>query len=154
VIAGRSEARLRELAERFGGLEWQRADAVRRNSVFDLVERGDVFLSTVGPFAKWGDAAVRAAIAAGAVYLDSTGEPAFIRRVFEELGPAAERAGATRPDAYFERFRLAGLDLAGLEARLGGGEAGVGTLPDGDATYDVAYRTVEGWAVVAAERRR
>jgi short subunit dehydrogenase-like uncharacterized protein len=95
VLAGRSEPRLRELAERLGDLEWQRADAMRRNSVFELVERGDVLLSTVGPFAKWGDAAVRAAIAAGATYLDSTGEPAFIRRVFEELGPAAERAGAT-----------------------------------------------------------
>jgi hypothetical protein len=28
------------------------------------------------------------------VYLDTTGEPAFIRRVFEEFGPAAERTGA------------------------------------------------------------
>ena len=68
--------------------------------------------------------------------------------------PVAERDGAKAPDAYFARFRLAGLDLAGLEARLGGGEAGAGTLPDGDAAYDIAYRTVEGWTVVAAERRR
>jgi short subunit dehydrogenase-like uncharacterized protein len=94
VLAGRSEARLRELAERLGGLEWTRADALRQNSVFELVEAGDVLLSTVGPFAKWGDPAVRAAIAAGAIYLDSTGEPAFIRRVFEEFGRPAARAGA------------------------------------------------------------
>jgi short subunit dehydrogenase-like uncharacterized protein len=89
VLAGRSEARLRELADRLGGLEVRRADAMRQNVVFDLVDRGDVLLSTVGPFAKWGDAAVRAAIAAGAVYMDSTGEPAFIRRVFTEFGPRA-----------------------------------------------------------------
>jgi short subunit dehydrogenase-like uncharacterized protein len=94
VLAGRSPERLSALAERLGGLEWRRADAVRRNSVFALVEPGDVLLSTVGPFAKHGDAAVRAAIAAGAVYVDSTGEPAFIRRVFGALDGPAARGGA------------------------------------------------------------
>ena len=89
MLAGRDERRLAELAERLGGLETVKADAMRRNSVFAAVEPGDVLVSTVGPFAKWGDAAVRAAIAAsGAVYLDSTGEPVFIRRVFEEFGGA------------------------------------------------------------------
>ena len=95
VLAGRSEERLTELAERLGGLEWRVADVDRPNTVFSLVERGDVVVSTVGPFAKWGDPAVRAAIAAPAVYLDSTGEPQFIRRVFEGFGPAAAGAGAT-----------------------------------------------------------
>jgi short subunit dehydrogenase-like uncharacterized protein len=37
---------------------------------------------------------VRAAIAAKGIYIDSTGEPVFIRRVFEEFGPPAERTGA------------------------------------------------------------
>jgi short subunit dehydrogenase-like uncharacterized protein len=94
VLAGRSPDRLAELAGRLGGLETVKADAMRRNSVFSLVERGDVLISTVGPFAKWGDPAVRAAIAAGATYLDSTGEPVFIRRVFEELSAPARRGGA------------------------------------------------------------
>src|SRR5205085_623795 len=57
-------------------------------------ESGDVLVSTVGPFARWGEPALRAAVDAGAHYLDSTGEPPFIRRVFEEFGPQAERAGA------------------------------------------------------------
>ena len=96
VLAGRDERRLAELSERLGGLETVKADAMRRNSVFSAVGPGDVLISTVGPFAKWGDAAVRAAVAAsGAVYLDSTGEPVFIRRVFEELDGPAERAGVT-----------------------------------------------------------
>ena len=94
LLAGRSEARLATAAERLG-LDWRVADARRPGSLFGVVEPGDVLVSTVGPFVKWGDAAVRAAIAARAVYLDSTGEPAFIRRVAEELGPAAARAGAT-----------------------------------------------------------
>jgi short subunit dehydrogenase-like uncharacterized protein len=96
VLAGRDERRLGELAERLGGLDTVKADAMRRNSVFAAVEPGDVLISTVGPFAKWGDAAVRAAIAAsGATYMDSTGEPVFIRRIFEEMGGPAERAGVT-----------------------------------------------------------
>jgi short subunit dehydrogenase-like uncharacterized protein len=94
VLAGRSEASVRELAERLG-TEWAVADALRRNSVFALLERGDVLVSTVGPFVKWGEPAVRAAIAAHGTYIDSTGEPTFIKRVFEEFGPPAERAGAT-----------------------------------------------------------
>jgi short subunit dehydrogenase-like uncharacterized protein len=93
VLAGRSEASVRELAEPLG-LEWRVADALRQNSVFELLEPGDVLVSTVGPFAKWGEPAVRAAIAAKGVYIDTTGEPVFIRRVFEEFGPPAERAGA------------------------------------------------------------
>ena len=87
VLAGRSEGPVRELAERLG-VEWRTADALRRNSVFALLERGDVLVSTVGPFAKWGEPAVRAAIAAHGTYIDSTGEPSFIRRVFEEFGAA------------------------------------------------------------------
>src|SRR5690242_7670761 len=71
VLAGRSEARLAPLAERLG-LEWRVADARRPASVFGLVEPGDVLVSTVGPFARWGDAALRAAIAAPAVYLDTS----------------------------------------------------------------------------------
>jgi short subunit dehydrogenase-like uncharacterized protein len=94
VLAGRSESSVRALAERLG-TEWAVADAMRRNSVFALLERGDVLVSTVGPFVKWGEPAVRAAIAAHGTYIDSTGEPAFIRRVFDEFGPPAERAGAT-----------------------------------------------------------
>jgi short subunit dehydrogenase-like uncharacterized protein len=93
VVAGRSEQGVRELGERLG-TEWAVADAMRQNSVFALLEPGDVLVSTVGPFARWGEPAVRAGISAKGTYIDSTGEPAFIRRVVEGMGPAAERAGA------------------------------------------------------------
>jgi short subunit dehydrogenase-like uncharacterized protein len=93
VLAGRDPDRLRELAARLGAdLECVRADVYRRNSMYDLVGRGDVLVSTVGPFVKYGSAAVEAALEAGAAYLDSTGEPLFIRRVFEEYGPQAADA--------------------------------------------------------------
>jgi short subunit dehydrogenase-like uncharacterized protein len=122
VLAGRSEGPLRELAERLG-TEWRVADALRRNSVFALLERGDVLVSTVGPFAKWGEPAVRAAIAAGGTYIDSTGEPAFIRRVFDEFGPPAARAGAALLPAMCYDF-VPGT-LAGALALEAAGEAAV-----------------------------
>ena len=95
VLAGRDRTRLEALAARLDGpaeVAW--ADALRQNSVFSLVEEGDVLVSTVGPFAKYGAVAVRAAVAAGAVYMDSTGEPTFIRRVFEEFDGPARKGGA------------------------------------------------------------
>jgi short subunit dehydrogenase-like uncharacterized protein len=121
VVAGRSEAALRALAEPLG-LEWRTADALRQNSVFALLEPGDVLVSTVGPFVKWGEPAVRAAIAAKGIYIDSTGEPPFIRRVFEEFGPPAGRAGAALLPAMGYDYvpgALAGalaLEEAGAEA--------------------------------------
>jgi short subunit dehydrogenase-like uncharacterized protein len=94
VLAARSEARVRALAGELGGLDWAVADVGRPESVRALVERGDVLLSTVGPFARWGGPAVEAAIAAGAHYVDSTGETPFIRDVFERYGPRAAAAGS------------------------------------------------------------
>jgi short subunit dehydrogenase-like uncharacterized protein len=95
VLAARSRDKLDALARDLGGgLETATADVSDPRSVRALVERGDVLVSTVGPFARWGDAAADAAVEAGASYIDSTGEPVFIRRIFEEYGPRAERAGA------------------------------------------------------------
>src|SRR3954454_21150202 len=101
VLAARDEARVRALAGALGGLglalgalDWGVADVRRRDSVHALVGRGDVLVSCVGPFARWGGPAVEAAVAAGAHYLDSTGETAFIRRIFESYGPRAASAGS------------------------------------------------------------
>jgi short subunit dehydrogenase-like uncharacterized protein len=94
VLAGRSADKLERMAaELGGGLETEVADVADPASVRALIEAGDVMLTTVGPFARWGDAAAEAAVEAGAHYLDSTGEPAFIRRVFEHYGPGAQEAG-------------------------------------------------------------
>jgi short subunit dehydrogenase-like uncharacterized protein len=100
VLAGRSAARLEALAAELGGLETAVADVARPESVRALVEKDDVLVATVGPFARWGDPAAQAAIEAGAWYLDSTGEPTFVRRVFERFGPAAEHAGVGMVTAF------------------------------------------------------
>jgi short subunit dehydrogenase-like uncharacterized protein len=94
LLAARDRERVEALAAELGGLEAAVADVSRPASVAALVEPGDVLVSTVGPFARWGGVALDAAIGAGAHYIDSTGEPSFIRRVFEREGARAERAGS------------------------------------------------------------
>ncbi|WP_372791345.1 trans-acting enoyl reductase family protein [Paraconexibacter sp.] len=93
VLAARNASKLEQLAAELGGLETAVADVDRPASVRALVEAGDVLLSTVGPFSRWGGPAAEAAIGAKAHYLDSTGETPFIREIFEQYGPRAEQAG-------------------------------------------------------------
>ena len=107
VLAGRDPARLGRLADRLGGLETVRADVTDPRSVRGLLGHGDVLVTTVGPFLRLGQAAVDAAVAAGAVYLDSTGEPPFVRRLFEQDG---------RPRGRHRRGADPGV-RAGLRAR-------------------------------------
>src|SRR5690606_23368897 len=120
VLAGRDTRRLAELAERLGGLETALAHVGEPASVAALVGRGDVLVSTVGPFTALGEPAVRAAVEAGAVYLDSTGGPPFIRAVHERWGPAAERTGAALLTAFGNDY-VPGV-LAGALALRAAGE--------------------------------
>jgi short subunit dehydrogenase-like uncharacterized protein len=100
VLAGRDAARLMQLAERLGGLETVSADVTDPGSVRGLLGHGDVLVTTVGPFLRLGRSAVDAAIAEGAVYLDSTGEPPFVRRIFERDAVVAAAAGAALVPAF------------------------------------------------------
>ena len=59
-----------------------------------------MLVSTVGPFVRFGGPAAAAASSAGAHYLDSTGEPPFIREVFERYGAAAAQHEAGMLTAF------------------------------------------------------
>ena len=106
VLAGRDQGRLSALAERLSPaagevkLETAVAGTAGPGQLRGLIGAGDVLVSTAGPFMKVGRAALEAAVDAGAVYLDSSGEPPFIRQVFEEYGPRAERTGAVLVTAF------------------------------------------------------
>jgi short subunit dehydrogenase-like uncharacterized protein len=106
VLAGRDRDRLNALAAQLAeagdgaGVETAVADAAEPGQLRELIGPGDVLVSTAGPFLKIGRSAVTAAVDAGAVYLDSTGEAPFIRQVFEEFGPRAERSGAVLLTAF------------------------------------------------------
>src|SRR3954469_20089355 len=134
VLAGRDAARLRPRAGERGGREPRGAGGSAPATLRDLVERGDVLISTVGPFARLGGPAVEAAIAAGAHYLDSTGEGQFIRTVFERHGPAAEAAGCGLLTAFGYDWvpgNLAGA-LALTEAGASATRVDVGYFVTGD----------------------
>jgi short subunit dehydrogenase-like uncharacterized protein len=93
VLAGRNRAALEAMAGQLGGLKVRVADVADPVSVRKLVKTGDVLVTTVGPFARYGKAALDAALAAKSHYLDSTGEPAFVRQVFEAYGDRARAMG-------------------------------------------------------------
>jgi short subunit dehydrogenase-like uncharacterized protein len=136
VLAGRSAERLAALGDTLGGgLETAVADIGRPETLQGLLARGDALVTTVGPFARWGEPAARAAIAAGAVYLDSTGEPPFIRRVFSEWDAPARSSGATLLTAMGYDF-VPGALAAALALREAGEEAAV--------RVDVGYYALGG----------
>src|SRR3954452_8727910 len=98
LLVGRSADRLAALAAQLGGGDVETAvvDATApgaADALAALAGPGDVLICTVGPFLRWGETGVLAALRSGAHYIDSTGEPPFIRTIFERHGPAAEAAG-------------------------------------------------------------
>ncbi|BDT90965.1 saccharopine dehydrogenase [Nocardia sputorum] len=92
VLAARNATALGKLAADLGGAEIAVADVTDPGSVRALLDRGDVLVTTVGPFLRYGGPALAAAVAAGAHYFDSTGEGPFIRSVFER-DEEARKAG-------------------------------------------------------------
>jgi short subunit dehydrogenase-like uncharacterized protein len=122
VLAGRSREKLQALAGELGGLEVRTADVLRPQTVRALVGRGDVLLTTVGPFARYGRPALEAAVEAGAHYVDSTGEAGFVRTVFDTYGPRAEAAGCALLTAFGYDF-VPGNLAAGLALATAGSAA-------------------------------
>jgi short subunit dehydrogenase-like uncharacterized protein len=142
VLAARNAQRLEALAAQLGGLDTAVADVGRPDTVRALVERGDVLVSTVGPFERHGEPAVQAAIAAGAHYLDSTGEGPFIREVFQRHGPGARAAGCALLTAFGYDF-VPGNLAGALALRDAGGAA---------TRIDIAYFTPGRFAVSGGTR--
>jgi short subunit dehydrogenase-like uncharacterized protein len=94
LLAARNEAAVARMAQELGGLEFAVADVTKPASLREHVSAETVLVSTVGPFLRWGSTALDAAIDGGAVYIDSTGEPPFIREVFERRDGDAKATGA------------------------------------------------------------
>ncbi len=144
VLVARSADRLRGLAQQLGGdLETAVVDATAPGAVSELAALagpGDVLVCTVGPFMRWGETGVRAALESGAHYIDSTGEPPFIRSVFERHGPAAEAAGCGLLTAL--GYDYVPGNLAGAQALRAAGERAV--------SVDVGYFVSAGGSAQAS----
>jgi short subunit dehydrogenase-like uncharacterized protein len=100
LLIARNSERVTALAHELGGLDSAVADAGDPAALAELVNPGDVLISTVGPFLRFGEPAVQVAAEKGAHYLDSTGEGPFIQRVFEHWGPIAARKDAGLLSAF------------------------------------------------------
>ncbi|MEU9914090.1 saccharopine dehydrogenase NADP-binding domain-containing protein [Streptomyces sp. NPDC051001] len=97
AIAGRSEEKLQALRERLpGGAEVGvlRADVADPASLRELAGHARVVATTVGPYVTYGEELVAACAESGADYLDLTGEPEFVDRMYVRHDARARETGA------------------------------------------------------------
>lgn len=99
-IAARSQEKLESLSDRFGGLEIALADVAHPGTVARAAVGTDLMITTVGPYTSSGHVAAEAALGAGVPYVDITGEPGWLRRVFSEFGPRAADQGLAMLPAF------------------------------------------------------
>jgi len=104
AMAGRDPAKLSALAADLATRVWGDAalasevplivaDAHDAPALAAMAARGKVVLSTAGPYAKYGDAVVDAAVGAGTHYADLAGEVLWARRVADRLHARAAASG-------------------------------------------------------------
>lgn len=95
AIASRSEAKLTALAAELGASVPQiMADATDEASLRDLCSQTKVVISTVGPYALYGEPLVKVCAETGTDYCDLTGEPQWIRRMIQRYSATAAQSGA------------------------------------------------------------
>ena len=101
AIAGRSREKLLALRERLaeinplcGDLDLLVADVTDRESLRAVVMRSRVVVTTVGPYLRHGEPLVAVCAETGTDYLDLTGEPEFVDRMYLDHHEAAVASGA------------------------------------------------------------
>ncbi len=109
-----------------------------------VLEPGDVVVSTVGPYDLVGDQVVTAAIASACTYVDVTGEPRFLERIYDDHGPEAGRHGVMLLPAAGYEF-VPGHLLAHRAATAARGDA---------RTVEIAYLADGGLQAGSASGRR
>jgi short subunit dehydrogenase-like uncharacterized protein len=96
AIAGRSQEKLEKLSAEIGlsGIEILVADASDETALRAMCAQADVIMSTVGPYALYGDTLVKVCATSGTHYCDLTGEPQWIRKMQMRHETAAKQSGA------------------------------------------------------------
>jgi saccharopine dehydrogenase (NAD+, L-glutamate forming) len=98
ALAGRNLVKLEEvrasLGEGFADLPLLQADSTDPASLAAIAADARVVISTVGPYLLYGEPLVRACAEAGTDYVDLTGEPEFVDRMYLEHHDTAVRSGA------------------------------------------------------------
>ncbi|MHA6804709.1 saccharopine dehydrogenase family protein [Salinifilum ghardaiensis] len=101
ALAGRNAAKLRAARDRLAEAhpagahaEILVADATDGDTLREVAASTRVVVTTVGPYLEHGESLVAACAAAGTDYLDLTGEPEFVDRMYLAHHPTAARTGA------------------------------------------------------------
>lgn len=98
AMAARSEAKLKSLADRLGDqaeeIPQLQADAADSEALRGLCGRASLIISTVGPYALYGEPLLAQCAQTGTDYCDLTGEPQWIRRMLDKYGDTARGSGA------------------------------------------------------------
>ncbi|HEY2053831.1 MAG TPA: saccharopine dehydrogenase NADP-binding domain-containing protein [Solirubrobacterales bacterium] len=101
ALVGRNRAKLEAVAARLATAnpgspapDLLVADAADRAALAKVAESARVVITTVGPYALYGEPLVAACAAAGTDYVDLTGEPEFVDQMWLDHHATAERSGA------------------------------------------------------------
>lgn len=93
VLTGRDPARVEGLVEEAGGGEGAVVDVTDPSSLERGIRAGDAVINCAGPFAELGEPVVARCVAAGAWYVDTTGEQPWMRAMRERYHDPARAAG-------------------------------------------------------------
>ena len=104
VLAGRDAGKLARLAEQLGGgVETHAVELEDRDGLRHLLGDRAVVIDCAGPFMRWGEPVVRAAVETGTHYVDTTGEQSYVELLHRRFGDAARAAEvAVIPAAGFD----------------------------------------------------
>jgi short subunit dehydrogenase-like uncharacterized protein len=101
ALAGRNAAKLAEVRDHLAqidpalaGLPLRLADVSDRESLAAIAAESRVVITTVGPYLAYGEPLVAACAAAGTDYVDLTGEPEFVDRMYLAHHATAVASGA------------------------------------------------------------
>ena len=98
AVAGRSKAKLKVLVAELGSdadsLPHMTADVTDEASLRSLCAQTRVVISTVGPYALYGEPLVKVCAETGTDYCDLTGEPQWVRRMIDRYDAIAQKFGA------------------------------------------------------------
>ena len=101
ALAGRNRDKLEAVRDKLtaldpalADLELIEADSADRTSLDAMAARTKVVISTVGPYIQFGEPLVAACAEAGTDYVDITGEPLFVDRMYVAHHATAEKSGA------------------------------------------------------------
>jgi short subunit dehydrogenase-like uncharacterized protein len=95
ALAGRNLGKLERVRDGLGrDLPLLQADVTDQASIGKVAESTRVIITTVGPYLAYGEPTVAACAQAGTDYVDLTGEPEFVDRMWLNHHAEAERSGA------------------------------------------------------------